>query len=175
MSEDTFRLVITVAVSLATLSFVIQGVAVVYAVLLAKKTQVKVHALMDRAQPIIDTSKQIADSTKQVVEDLKPKIASVTTDATDMVNMARQQVVRVSELVDDVSSRAKEKVSQLDGAVDNTVENVHIAGEAVKAAVMRPVREVNGMLAGIKTGFSVLARGNKASVDLATQDEEMFI
>jgi methyl-accepting chemotaxis protein len=175
MSDDTFRWVIAIGVSLAALSFVIQGVAVVFAVMMARKTQVKVHALMDRAQPIVDTTKQIADSTKQVVDDLKPKIASVTTDATDMVSMARQQVAHVSALVDDVSSRAKDKVSQLDVAVDDTVENVQMAGEAVKAAVMRPVREVNGVLAGIKTGFSVLARGNKSSVNLATQDEEMFI
>jgi hypothetical protein len=41
---------------------------------------------------------------------------------------------------------------------------------------MRPVREVNGIAAGISAAVSTLVRGqHKSSVDSATQDEEMFI
>ena len=35
--------------------------------------------------------------------------------------------------------------------------------------------EVNGVVSGLRAAFSTLARGNRASVDHATQDEEMFI
>jgi hypothetical protein len=46
----------------------------------------------------------------------------------------------------------------------------------MKRAVMRPVREVNGIAAGISAAVSTLVRGHrKSSVDEATQDEEMFI
>jgi hypothetical protein len=41
--------------------------------------------------------------------------------------------------------------------------------------VLRPVREFNGLFSGIKTAVSVYTTGRKASVDHATQDEEMFI
>jgi hypothetical protein len=41
---------------------------------------------------------------------------------------------------------------------------------------MRPVREVNGLAAGISAVVSTLVRGHRrSSVDSATQDEEMFI
>jgi hypothetical protein len=53
------------------------------------------------------------------------------------------------------------------------VENV---SDAMKRAVMRPVKEVNGLAAGISAAVSTLVRGQrKSSVDAATQDEEMFI
>jgi len=55
------------------------------------------------------------------------------------------------------------------------VEHVEQAGEAVKKAVLRPVREANGIAAGISAAVSTLMRGRKYSVDSATQDEEMFI
>jgi hypothetical protein len=41
--------------------------------------------------------------------------------------------------------------------------------------VLRPVREANGIAAGIAAAVSTLMRGRKSSVDSATQDEEMFI
>jgi hypothetical protein len=39
---------------------------------------------------------------------------------------------------------------------------------------MRPVREVNGVAAGISAAMTALTR-KKSAVDSATQDEEMFI
>jgi hypothetical protein len=42
--------------------------------------------------------------------------------------------------------------------------------------VLRPVREVNGIAAGISAAVSTLVKGQrKSSVDAATQDEELFI
>ena len=57
-----------------------------------------------------------------------------------------------------------------------TVEQIENVSGAVKNAVLRPVREVNGIAAGISAAVSTLVRGqHKSSVDSATQDEEMFI
>jgi hypothetical protein len=55
------------------------------------------------------------------------------------------------------------------------VEQAGQVGENVKRAVMRPVREVNGLAAGVSAVISTLVRGRKYPVDAATQDEEMFI
>ncbi len=55
------------------------------------------------------------------------------------------------------------------------MEQIGQVGDAVKRAAMRPVREVNGLAAGISAAVSLLVKGRKSSVDSATQDEEMFI
>ncbi len=58
----------------------------------------------------------------------------------------------------------------------STVEQVGQVGDAMKRAVLRPVREVNGLAAGISAAVSTLVHhSRKPSVDQATQDEEMFI
>ena len=58
---------------------------------------------------------------------------------------------------------------------DITVERVQETTAAVQHTILKPVREVNGVVSGVRAAISVLARGNRASVDHATQDEEMFI
>ena len=75
-------------------------------------------------------------------------------------------------LVGDLDARLK----QIDHAVEATIKQIENVSGTVKSAVLRPVREVNGIAAGISAMVSTLVRGRrKNSVDSATQDEEMFI
>ena len=168
MSEDLFRWVVAGGVTLAALCIVVQAIVILVLFSTIKKTQIRVHGVMDRVEPIID-------SVRGIVDDLKPKIASITTDSTDVVKMAKEQAERLSELIKDFSDRAKVQVARLDGAVDETMEQVQSAGSTVKEVVMQPVRQVSGFLAGLRTAVSVYTQGHRASVDHATQDEEMFI
>ena len=55
------------------------------------------------------------------------------------------------------------------GRVQNTVATVH-------GGVMRPLREISGVSAGIKAALSHMVKGATRSTPAqATQDEEMFI
>ena len=83
---------------------------------------------------------------------------------------------RVGELLSDASGRAQNRLEQIDATVGNTVESVEQAGQNMKRAVTRPVREVNGLAAGVAAAVSTFVKGpRRSSVDSATQDEEMFI
>jgi hypothetical protein len=85
-------------------------------------------------------------------------------------------VDRFGDLLADSAERAKARLAQLDRTVDSTVEQVEQVGDAVKTAVLKPVKEVNGLMAGMKAAISTYTAGSRRpSVDHATQDEEMFI
>src|SRR4029079_15803968 len=103
------------------------------------------------------------------------RMAEVSADAVEISKSAKEQEHRLGELLKDFSDRARAQVARIDGAVEQSVGNVQHAGESVKDAVLKPVREVNGVLAGIKTAIAVYSHGRRQSVDHATQDEEMFI
>ncbi|MDQ6676767.1 MAG: hypothetical protein M3Z09_05675, partial [Acidobacteriota bacterium] len=117
----------------------------------------------------------IIGSVRGIMEDLKPKIARVSTDAEDIVKITKQQVERVGELIKDFSDRAKVQVARIDGALDETVDQVQTARTAATEALMKPVREVDGFFSGVRAAMNVYLRPRKSSVDHATQDEEMFI
>jgi len=169
MPEDVFRWVIAGAVILACLAFVVQSVVFVLLYRVARNTQTKVMPLVDRAEPILTT-------TRQILEENKSRIAEVSVEAVEIAKTTRVQVDRIGELLSDSTDRAKARLAQIDRTVDETVEQVEQVGDAVKTAVLKPVKEVNGLMAGVKAAISTLASGNRRpSVDHVTQDEEMFI
>jgi len=52
---------------------------------------------------------------------------------------------------------------------------VQHASETVRHAMLKPVKQVDGIMHGIRAAISVVSQGRRESVDHATQDEEMFI
>jgi hypothetical protein len=60
--------------------------------------------------------------------------------------------------------------------VDDTMSRVHETVSMVHGGVVKPLREINGLVSGVRAGFSALARKPRnPNVESVTQDEEMFI
>ena len=176
MSEDAFRWVVAAAVILACLAFVAQTAIVFALYRIAQRMQARILPLAARAEPILARAEPILENARGILEDSRPRIAEITGDAAVVTKTARQQAEQWRVVLDDAAGRARERISQIDEKVDETVQQVEQVGEAMKSAVTRPVREVNAILAGIKTAVATYVQGGRRpSVDHATQDEEMFI
>lgn len=169
MPDDVFRWIIAIAVFLACLAFVAQAGAVIALYRIARKMQEKAMPLADKAAPILDTAREI------VIEN-RPRITEISTDAVEIARTARKQATQIGAMLDDTAKRAQVRIAQIDRKVDQTVVQVEEVGDAVKGAVLKPVREVNALMAGVKAALVTYAQGGRrTSVDHITQDEEMFI
>jgi F0F1-type ATP synthase membrane subunit b/b' len=169
MSDEAFRWVIAVAVGLGCVAFLVQAGFVIALYRIAKKTQDKVVPLAERADPILDSAQKI------LVEN-RPRISEMSTEALEMIKTTRQEVTRISNLLEETTVRARARIAEIDEKVIDTVEQVEQVGGAVKGAVLKPVREANAIMAGVKAAVVTYAEGGRRpSVDHATQDEEMFI
>jgi methyl-accepting chemotaxis protein len=168
MSEEVFRWVISVAVFLTLVAFLLQAIAVYAMYRVTRATHHKLLPVAEALMPILGTVRRLVDENS-------PKFSQMTTDATEMVNALREQVDRLGEVVKEISDRARAQVARIDGAVDLTVEQVQQASESVRTAILKPVKQVDGIMHGIRAALSVVAHSRRESVDHATQDEEMFI
>ena len=143
----------------------------------------KVHAIAEqtnvlvrRATELTASANQVVVTTNQIMMDARPHVNEITTEAAAIVRTGREQVERIGELIHDAGEVARNRIQQIDHAVESTVDQVEHVGDSVKSAVLRPVREVNGLAAGISAAVATLVRGQRTrGVDAATQDEEMFI
>jgi ABC-type transporter Mla subunit MlaD len=135
----------------------------------------KLHTFTDKAGPAVERAGEVFEAARRILEENRPRVAEISSDVAGMARTGREQVERLGELLQDAGDRARTRLDQIEGAMDSTVEHVEQAGDAVKRAILRPVREANGIAAGISAAVSTLMRGRKYSVDSATQDEEMFI
>jgi len=168
MSDVTFQYIVAGGILLAALCFVVQAITMLILLRTMNKLKDKIEPLADKTEPILEL-------VRSSMTELVPRMMAVSADAVELSKSAREQVNRLGELLTDFAVQAKAQVARIDGAVESTVGSVQHAGESVKDAVLKPVREVNGVLAGIKTAISVYSQGRRQSVDHATQDEEMFI
>jgi ABC-type transporter Mla subunit MlaD len=176
MPEDVFRWVIAAGVLLACLASVWQAIILAGIYRAGKEAQKAGKEVQTRLGPLVDRFDAILTTSSSILAENRPHIAEITAETSAIAKTARQQVERIGELIDDTSVRAKARITQIDQTVGRTMEQVDHAGEAVKTAVMKPVKEVNGIVAGVKAALNTYAQGGKRnSPEHATQDEEMFI
>ena len=136
----------------------------------------RVGPALEKVGPVADHLSSVLANTSRIMEDLRPRLKEISADVAGITHTTREKVEHIGELLDDAGEKVTTRLGQIDEAVHHTVEQVEHAGDNVKRAVMRPVREVNGVAAGISAAVSTLVkRRRKSSVDAATQDEEMFI
>jgi len=162
----------------------------------ASSTMEKIGATVERAMPMIQQvppvlaeARQVvakagtfvervtdaAATTNLVIADARPNVAQLSKEAMEITRLGREQVERLGGLINDAGDKARARLDQIDHSVEATIEQVQQVSGAMRRAAMRPVREVNGLAAGISAAISTLMGQRKSSVDAATQDEEMFI
>jgi hypothetical protein len=175
MPEDTFRWVITGGVAIATLCILIMAVVAVLLYRITSKVRLRVDEMVSRAEPVIDTVKKIAADSAPKISAIAARGVEIADNAKDISDVAKDQAHRFAEVGRDIADRTKAQVARVDAVVDETVDQVHHAGDNVKAAVLKPVREASAVMAGVKAAVSTLANGRRPTVDHIVQDEEMFI
>lgn len=168
MSEDVFRWIIVLGVMLAAAAVVVQAVLVFAMYRVTKTTQNEIVTVANAASPVLE-------SAGRLIEESTPKLSQIINDSSEMVKTLREQVNRLGEVVKDASDRARAQVARIDGVVDQTVEQVQAASGVVRGAIVLPVKQMDGIMHGLRAALAVLAQGRRESVDHATQDEEMFI
>jgi ABC-type transporter Mla subunit MlaD len=136
----------------------------------------KIGPVANKIGQVVDNVNRVISNSNRILEENRPRIAEISIETAAMAKSGREQVERLGALLHDAGERAQTRLEQIDQTVENTVEQIEHVGDSVKRAVLRPVKEVNGLAAGISAAVSTLVHGSrKSSVDSATQDEEMFI
>ncbi len=139
----------------------------------------KVDSLVTKTSAIVEKSSQqitaITTKANDILDSTKRQLAIVEDVLGDASVRAKRELATVEDLVNDAAGRAKMHMDRAELVIDDTLSRAHETVAVVHSGIMRPLREVNGIAAGIKAGFSAISRGNRPTVDRATSDEEMFI
>jgi hypothetical protein len=165
MDQNTL---LTVFVAIAAIALLGQAVALIGLLLVARGIRTKVFGLWPEIESIVAISKRSADR-------IEYHVAKIGSTSVAILDVTKQQLVKVDELLTDASTRAKVQMERAEMVLDDTMTRVQETVGIVQRGVLRPVREVHGLLSGIRTALAHLTRGRRPTVDHATSDEEMFI
>src|SRR5262245_8011399 len=135
MSEDAFRWIVAIGVLIGAVAFVTQAVLAFVMYRVARASEEKVMPLLESITPLVA-------SVRQLVELNAPRISHVTSDSVEIVKTAREHVTRIGELIKECTDRTRAQMARVDHLMDEAAEKFEGAGELVRTAVLRPVREV---------------------------------
>jgi len=169
MENQTLLWVITASVAMAGLSMFFQMVA-----MFGLYRQVK--AMQEKILPLIPRAESLLEHARATVETTHAEIKQISAKTHQILDSTRDQLSRVEEVVSDASSRAKIQLEKAEFVLDDTMSRVHETVAVLQSGVLKPLKEINGLVTGVRAGFGTLFSGSKRpSVVNATQDEEMFI
>src|SRR5271168_3710324 len=157
MDQTTLLYVMTAFVIIAAIALSIQaGMLVV----LGKKTK----DLHEKITPLVPQVESLVESTRATVELSRKQIAEITTRANDVLDSTKNQLAMVEEVVSDATARAKVQMDRVELVLDDTLSRAHETVALLHSGIMRPLREINGVSAGIRAALEFLSRGNRPSV-----------
>jgi hypothetical protein len=165
MDQNTL---LVVFVALAAVALLGQAIALLGLLLIARDIRNKTMSIWPQVESIVAVSKRSADR-------IETHITRIGATSIAILDVTKQQLVKVDELLSDATTRAKVQMERAEMVLDDAMTRTQQTVSLVQRGVVRPVREVYGVVAGIRTAVSHLGRSGRPTVDHATSDEEMFI
>ena len=132
------------------------------------------RALEEKTMPLIPKVDALVDSSRVAVDDSRKQIHEITVKTNDILDVTRKQLARVDEVLEDAAGRARVQLDRAEMVLDDTMNRAHETVALVHTGIMKPLREIQGVSAGLRAALNFLMRGRNGGVP-ATADEEMFI
>jgi hypothetical protein len=168
--EKSTQILLVVFVAVAAVSILMQAGFTVAMFVGARKAQKKLLALADdvrlHALPVIIQSREI-------IQDFTPKLKIITENLTAASATLRSKTDQVGGLVGDVTGRAQAQATRVDGMVKGTLDQLNFAVHALEHGVAVPIRQVSGILNGLRAGVEVLRK--KSPSDPLDPEDDLFV
>lgn len=134
--------------------------AVIYALKLKRDVLKAIDSVKATVQ---EKAYPVVASAQELIRDLTPKIKTITENAAEISHTVRAQVTDIDSTLSDVTAKARAQADRVNGMVNSTLNTTSNVVGSVERGVKVPIREVAGILAGIKAGWDVLVHSSAPS------------
>jgi hypothetical protein len=117
----------------------------------------------------------VLQGARELLAESREKIAVVGGNLNEISALAKNQMVRLDGFLKETTDRAQVQLVRLDQLLEDTMYRIDQTTEAVQRGVLKPVREITAVMAGVRTALQFFWNRNRRTVERATQDEELFI
>lgn len=167
--SNTLITILIVFVALCALSQLGQFLAMMGLYRKVKEIQLQAGPLLSKAESTLESAQKTFDQSRKQLHELSAK-------TNDILDATKVQLVKLDGVVSEASDRARIQMDKMEFVLGDTADRVQTVVATLQDGVLRPVKEVNALVAGLRGGFGALFnKRERPNVAHATQDEEMFI
>ncbi|MGH9468110.1 MAG: hypothetical protein ACRD1Y_12230 [Terriglobales bacterium] len=139
--------------------------------------------LSDKLEPVLPHLQQSAANLAPLLRDVhalitdtRPKLDAVAANVAEMSALARDQLRRADAFAGEFAERLELQMVRVDDAIGSALGSVDQIATTVRETILNPVRDVNAVLQGLRTGLDFFFRRRSSpSSHPVYQDDEMFI
>jgi uncharacterized protein YoxC len=177
MNHDTIELA---CIGLGALALLIQSV-VLLAIFLGmgkatKKIQEEIEDIRSSVMPVLKDTRELVDSAREFLVRVSPKVESTVADVSEVTRILRAQATDVEVTVEEVLERVRKQAGRIDTMFTGTLDAVDKASAFVTETVSKPVRQLSGVLASVKAIVeSLSSTSSKFHQPSVHDDKDMFV
>ena len=176
MDQNTLLTIMAVFVFVAAVAMVVQAGFLYGIYKAARGAQESVKTFIPKAEALLPKVHALLETSQQTIADSRAQIADITAKTSDILATTHKQVQRIDGLLEDASARARVHMDRADLMIDDVMGKAHHTANIVHSGILKPLQQVQGVAAGLKTALQFLSRGRPNPADAPLHaDEEMFI
>jgi hypothetical protein len=167
MDQQTLLIIMAAFVVISAIALCIQA-GFLFAIFKA------LRGMEARTAPLIPKVDALVESSRAAIEESRTQIHDISHKTGEILDVTRRQLARVDDVLEDAASRARVQMDRAEMVLDDTMNRAQETVALVHSGIMKPLREIQGVQAGVRAALNFLLRG-RHNGPVATADEEMFI
>jgi hypothetical protein len=173
--DPTLLTVMQWAVIVAAAAIVIQTILLFAMFLASRAMRQQVQALAEKVEPVSDSAKRTLESAQTILSEVRGYARDYSAKGNEILELTRKQLARADEVLAEAATRSRAQMDRVEMVIDDTVSRFQETTTLLQNGIVKPLRQVAGITAGVRTAMNAIFRGRRATVEQATHDEEMFI
>jgi hypothetical protein len=175
MENQAWFILLSVFVGIAAIALSIQAGMLFGIYKSARSTEDHVKRVIPQVESMLPKVEALVVSSTAAIDMSRRQIQDITMKASDILDVTRVQLARIDGVLEDASVRAHQQLAHAELVIDDAMSRAQETVTTVQRGIMAPLREIQGVAAGVRTTIYHLMRGGRPSPAQATADEEMFI
>jgi ABC-type transporter Mla subunit MlaD len=168
MQSDTALVLLSIAVAVSSLSLLVQAIA-------SWRIYLSVRKLQEEVAPLIPKARSTLEQAEATLRQASAELRQAGEKAKELMGAVQQQVDGIDRARQELATQWRVQSERIDLVLEDILGRVQDVVGVLHGTVMRPVREVSGMVAGVKAALQTLLMSRRPTVDRVTHEDEMFI
>jgi hypothetical protein len=174
MDQTTFMYITATGVIVGAVALALQAVWIFEMYKASRVIRDRLLVTLPKAEGLIDASKVAVEASKGVIEESRLAISDFRAKSNNILDVGHRQMLQLESLLDDATARTSRQLKFAEAVVEDTLNRVESTVGLVHKGVLKPIRSISGLAAGIGAAVSYLL-SRKPDPEGATLDEEMYI
>ena len=171
LSSGNSRLLM-IFVGMVAVALIVQAIALIAMAVGAAKARKRgleiVEEIRTKMMPIMD-------NTHSFIQDTAPKVKIITENFVETSHVIRSKAQEFDVTASDLNSKTRAQAARVDGIVTSALNTTTDVAETIQRGIKVPLREVSGLINGLKAGLDVLvgrAKGFGSGRAKASRDSD---